>query len=299
MPIKVTCKCGQQFAAKDELAGRVVKCPKCKRPLKIGAPRAGSKTHTAPPAGSAPLADLLDEVGFHVHGDEEAIQHCPACDAEMSDHAILCVECGFNLETGKFAKGTAAAALAKAGKREGHAGAADMLLKKAQYAIDTDKAEEKKIRTQGTPTWLLAAILAVLGTFAIAMSVLERSLALKISGFVWFGAFSLASLVFSIRLIVVAFTEDVVQGLLYLFVPFYAFYYIITRWKQCGKLFIKSIVLAAIAYVGFGLVMISGKFAEAPEDTKTTSYRSCPHQQMVVADETECSWIRKNSAART
>ena len=32
MPIKVACQCGASFAAKDELAGKAVRCPKCKQP---------------------------------------------------------------------------------------------------------------------------------------------------------------------------------------------------------------------------------------------------------------------------
>lgn len=35
MSIKVTCQCGQSFAAKDKLAGRRVKCPHCAEPLEI------------------------------------------------------------------------------------------------------------------------------------------------------------------------------------------------------------------------------------------------------------------------
>ena len=35
MPIEVSCECGGRFRAKDELAGRCVKCPKCARPLTI------------------------------------------------------------------------------------------------------------------------------------------------------------------------------------------------------------------------------------------------------------------------
>ena len=44
MPIKVQCACGKAFAAKDELAGKTVKCPGCQKPLKIpgGAAPAGS-----------------------------------------------------------------------------------------------------------------------------------------------------------------------------------------------------------------------------------------------------------------
>jgi len=99
MPIKVTCRCGQQFAAKDELAGKVVKCPKCKEPLKVGEtpskPKGAESGAGTQPGVAAPsaVAALLDEVGFHVHGDkvDETVQHCPACDQKISDHAVLCV----------------------------------------------------------------------------------------------------------------------------------------------------------------------------------------------------------------
>jgi RsiW-degrading membrane proteinase PrsW (M82 family) len=35
MPIEVSCECGGRFRARDELAGRAVKCPRCGRPLTI------------------------------------------------------------------------------------------------------------------------------------------------------------------------------------------------------------------------------------------------------------------------
>ncbi len=44
MPIPVKCQCGQQFKAKDKLAGKAVKCPKCGNPLKIGMPAAATPT---------------------------------------------------------------------------------------------------------------------------------------------------------------------------------------------------------------------------------------------------------------
>src|SRR5436190_20000453 len=92
MPIKVQCACGKAFAAKDELAGKTVKCPGCQQPLKIpgGAPasaKAPAKSAAAtaakaagkPPAAKAPSApaarpspaaapatsdSLFDEIGL-------------------------------------------------------------------------------------------------------------------------------------------------------------------------------------------------------------------------------------------
>jgi uncharacterized Zn finger protein (UPF0148 family) len=50
MPIRVVCACGAKLNAKDELAGRTVKCPKCSEPLKV--PAASAATAAAKPSAS-------------------------------------------------------------------------------------------------------------------------------------------------------------------------------------------------------------------------------------------------------
>jgi len=52
MPIPVTCQCGKRFAAKDELAGRRLKCPACGEAISVPAPHA--------PALDDPLSGLDD-----------------------------------------------------------------------------------------------------------------------------------------------------------------------------------------------------------------------------------------------
>src|SRR5436305_2156786 len=108
MPIKVKCACGKAFAAKDELAGKTVKCPGCQKPLKIpgGAP-AGAKAAPAtaaaaksaataaaggakPPATKAPPApvpapatsdNLFDEIGLQAAAANT--RPCPGCTEPM------------------------------------------------------------------------------------------------------------------------------------------------------------------------------------------------------------------------
>ena len=113
MPIQVTCPCGQRLAVKDELAGKRVKCPKCKQPLAISGqgsqtadtPAAGGKTTSAPKSQKTKkdedgggLADLLDEVGLTA---PTTGRRCPDCFADMGMEAIICIQCGFSTETGK------------------------------------------------------------------------------------------------------------------------------------------------------------------------------------------------------
>ena len=113
MPITAKCDaCSAQFKVKNELAGKKVKCPKCSSPFKIPAPAAAAarpKQQAAAadefrlaPAPSVPkhnpMLDLLDQAGV------EATPRGPVCNncgAELSAMAIICVECGFNNETGQ------------------------------------------------------------------------------------------------------------------------------------------------------------------------------------------------------
>jgi hypothetical protein len=88
----------------------------------------------------------------------------------------MCVECGYHLETGKFAKGLGGAAAGP--KAEGHAGAADMLLKKAKYQIEAERAEEKELRKQGMPTWMILSGLLAVGALIALGTLLGGDVAL-------------------------------------------------------------------------------------------------------------------------
>ena len=269
MAIKVSCRCGQQFAAKDELAGKVVKCPKCQQSLTIRAPAAAKRAPApAPVATPSAVAELLDEVGFHVHKgkeEDETVQHCPACDAKISDHAVLCVYCGFHLETGKFVKGIAGSGPGGvAQKAEGHEGIALSLLKKAEQTIELDKDEERKIRTQGMPLWMLITILSIIATFAVGMSVQPRDKAFLISGYVWLGVCGIMAIVYWFRMVVFAFKEGVLQGLLFHFIFPYSLYYVVTHWSDLRKPFLTYLLLSFLAPLGLILVVIAPKFKEAP-----------------------------------
>jgi predicted amidophosphoribosyltransferase len=112
MPIKLACTCGKKFTAKDSLAGKTVKCPNCGRPLTVTAAaspaaRAADGKSVPPKTGprrpdadeeSGPLAELLDEVGMPA---SRTGRRCPECFSDMTSEAIICIQCGYNTETGR------------------------------------------------------------------------------------------------------------------------------------------------------------------------------------------------------
>lgn len=110
MPIKAKCDgCGAGFKAKDSLAGKRVKCPKCQTPLTIpggdgqkpamkGRVSAGSGAIKRQNPAQNAMLDLLDEANVKA---ESRGPICENCAADLTPGAIICVECGFNQQTGK------------------------------------------------------------------------------------------------------------------------------------------------------------------------------------------------------
>ncbi len=94
MAIKVTCSCGKTVSAKDELAGKRVKCPDCSEPISIPAESAFQEV-------GSDMAGLLDEIGMEA---TRTGVRCPNCRSDLEADAILCVDCGYNLESGKVLK---------------------------------------------------------------------------------------------------------------------------------------------------------------------------------------------------
>ncbi len=72
-------------------------------------------------------------------------------------------------------------------------------------------------------------------------------------GMLLLGVGCLAACVCGLWMLVIAFQESVAQGLLYWFVPFYAIYYVISRWEKCKTPFLCS--LGAMVLVVLGAIM--------------------------------------------
>ncbi len=110
MPISVVCQCGAKLNAKDEWAGKTLKCPKCSQPVKVPAAGTAAAKPAAPasapkkaPAKEAAAAhsvnSLLDEIGL-APPSRSAVT-CSNCGADMKEGDVLCLSCGFNTQTKK------------------------------------------------------------------------------------------------------------------------------------------------------------------------------------------------------
>lgn len=178
MPIKVQCACGKAFAAKDELAGKTVKCPNCQQPLKIQAggnnqpaAKAAAPAGKPAPAKAAPKAapvapphdDLFDELGLAP--PVEGMRPCPGCSEPMPIEAVLCVKCGYNTRIGRRMH----TEVTEAEEHVGHGAVAQDLLSKAATVIDGDEEAEKQKTAEGMPWWVYLIILIILVSIAAAM----------------------------------------------------------------------------------------------------------------------------------
>ncbi|MBC8351165.1 MAG: hypothetical protein H8E66_04215 [Planctomycetes bacterium] len=246
MPIKVACQCGASFAAKDELAGKAVRCPKCKQPLKIPAPAAAAPT--VPNA----MDDLFDEVGIAAKKGPS----CPQCNAELKPNAVLCVACGFDLQSGEHREGAKIHAV----QLDGHVEAADTLLDRASRQIEIDKEEDKKNISQGAPAYVYLFGLLVIVAFATMMFTMPKGLAFYITGISVCCFAGLVNFYYGIRWLIVAFQEGPQQGFFHLIPIFgvgYQIYYLITRWDRVGKWFIAQLKMLPLVIFG-GLLMLLG-----------------------------------------
>ncbi len=78
MAIQVRCSCGKELRAEDDEAGNSIRCPSCGGKVKVP---------DEPEASS----------GYEL----VKIRKCPSCSHEWPRDAVVCVDCGYNFETGR------------------------------------------------------------------------------------------------------------------------------------------------------------------------------------------------------
>lgn len=253
MPIKVSCQCGKQLSVKDEYAGKRVKCPGCGQPLSIPQLRAAG--------GEDGMSGLLDDAGVRSN-----VNRCPGCGAEISEEAVLCVMCGFDLRRGHRIKPRVGSAAELEDDEFGDLPVHGVpLLDQAERRIAEDRQQQENM-SKGTPWWmLLLAFLGVVG-FTAGMLAMPQEKVMKNSGMILMAAGGLLAFFFGIRLLIAAFKESVLTGVLSLFVPFYALYFVISRWDRVGGIFLFIVVGNVICGTGALMLFVFAPMFEGGDE---------------------------------
>jgi hypothetical protein len=134
-PIRFTCNCGKSLKADPKLSGKKAKCPRCGlkmrvpelsppksaaearfddddipvgmpvgKPLASSAPLPPPRPPNVPPRSqnSKPFGNDSDDLDL----EPMRVSLCPGCGASMPAHAVVCLACGYNKQTGKGGKPT-------------------------------------------------------------------------------------------------------------------------------------------------------------------------------------------------
>jgi len=235
MAIKVKCSCGVGFSAKDELAGKRVKCPKCSQPLLIPSPGnkrqamasvSGSPSLAGTVAGNLgdPLADLLDEIG--VKGMQVG-PACTNCETLITPGARLCINCGFNFETGQMLN---TVSYDEDDEFGGMSETEKMLAKAEREIEDMPISGEGEDFGDGAGSYLLAAIIGLVALtitgIALAITMQLQDMA-ETDGSARMAVLASAGFVLAAHLwmVIAAFLQEPKLGVMCVFIPGFSLIY--------------------------------------------------------------------------
>ncbi|QDT07542.1 hypothetical protein K227x_59700 [Rubripirellula lacrimiformis] len=285
MPIRVKCQCGKALNVPDTAAGKAVKCPGCATVIRVPsataqggngqggngqggkAPAGGVKRSAPQPGGAKPagkpaprpaapqipaaqqpgmMDEMFDEEGFSA----QVAQICPNCRSEMAAGSVLCTKCGFNKESGARLEGHKTA-----GVDISHG---TLALQKAKADMAKAAALDKAVLDgSGMPWWMLSLVLFMIVS-GLSIAVLAVNASRRIDESISFNpmqtflmlcgvAFYLASQGAYLMIVVHAFKQEIVKGLLTLFVPFYVIYHVFKNGRETWKYLVGSIILGGIS----------------------------------------------------
>ena len=243
MPIQISCQCGKALKVPDAAAGKAVKCPECGKSVRVpgGAGPVAQPSATA----SSRMNDLFSEEGFSDH----VAAVCPACRQEMPAGAVLCVKCGYHVESGtKFESHKTA------GVDIDHGTLA--LQKAADDMVKDKEMQQKMLSGAGMPWWGLALTLFLIGS-GLTIAVLAVNASRRVDESISFNpmglflllagiAFTLVALGAYWMIVVHGFQKQGKKGLLVL-IPPYAIYYVFINLRETWKYLAVVVVLACIA----------------------------------------------------
>jgi hypothetical protein len=251
MPIQVECEdCGKRYKLNDASAGKRGKCRNCGNVFTIpaadavhaetvalepaAAPRARSVAVRRPAArprkapATAPQSATADEMGFDL-GALENLERTGTVDNDYTPVPL------------------APPPLAAAPSRP------------VPMARPLGMPQRRPAVVSGLDGLIRFVPWVLLGGFlllGIAIGILSGSVAVGLVGALIIVGFLLA-LAGSLWGVVVPFMESILCGLLYLFLPLYPLYYLITRWDEMRRPFWLSMGGSVLVIVGFLIAMVA------------------------------------------
>lgn len=251
MAIKVQCgSCSSSFQVKDELAGRRVKCPKCKDPLTIGKPAA---MRGAAPAAAAhnPLLDLLDEQNVRSVARGPV---CENCGIELQPGAVVCIECGFNHETGESLRTEIYQDDLSAQSSDGSMSDADRLMAKAEKDIsESPVTADGQDFGDGADSYLIAAVAGVIGLVLIGVGLTVILTMEQVNEYIASSAISLIAsaglyIAMGLWITIVAFKQKQVHGVVCVCTAF--LWCIVFGFMRGKQLLLPTIILLVAFLIG-------------------------------------------------
>jgi hypothetical protein len=243
MPIVVECgSCHQRFRAKDTLAGKAVKCPRCGGAIQV--PMSASETPEEDAGDVYGVAAEAPQVPGPAAGG--TVRHCPSCHQAMPPDAVICVGCGLDLRTGRKLEARRTPARAA---RSDEKDLSEPLLSPSEGWLGTAMRVVVVALLMGIATGGSGVLGVVVGMYAgVGGSCMAAGVAM---------AFSAASFFCFLRLMLEAFFESILCGVMFLFLPVYWLYFIVTRWEEAEveAWFVYLIFTTALAWFFAGMTV--------------------------------------------
>jgi hypothetical protein len=323
MAIQFQCgSCGKTHQAKDELAGKSVKCPACSQPIQV------------PAAAAAQLS-----------------VQCPGCGAgyrlgaQLAGKVVKCKQCGGQIVVGGAAPAAARQhAAAAAGPAFGSIGdllddagpgkiiAPPTILpgqalcpncqkpiamgsalcvecgmdfragKAIATRIERPRTEAEQARVD---SWIALISVIVLPFLLLIPGAIGMICWLafdlgKVEGFWGFvlksGSLFLAVIGGSltvlgyVSLLADALQEGAIKGLMFLFLPLYPIYFVATRWQKCRKTYINYCISASMCIAGMPGLIDRIQAAMEEEDSPAKKDRRLREQSMNEHDGPPLAW---------
>ncbi len=306
MPIRVQCdNCGRVYNLPDDNAGKRLRCKQCAVAFTVPTPAAA-----APPAKQKICVVCNQNVaGLPRTKDNAGNYYCRPCyDEQARKHAMAQSRAGAPVPAGIGSGGGAGsddgdvidlAALEPEQFDDSTQPppppipdleappipdleepiAAEPLVVEAPRP--KKKKKKKKVQAASSESFMSKLQAMPIELWIIAVSALLIGLGLMSSamaGFAFMGLFIIAMgciLWGQISIVMVAFAESTVTGIMYLFVPFYGLIFIISNWSDVQR-HLGRIALGIVLMIGGGFVM--GKYG----DKENSGYRRSSRSESVI-----------------